>query len=113
MRPATFGWQGGGKRARPSRRDCLAKGPGPTPRRIGRPQLAMQALSLLQRLPNMRLVPIEADLAQLAGRFAADLGLRGADAVYVSLAHRLRVALRPWGQEQRGRSTGRNGVVTP
>jgi len=82
-------------------------------RRIGRPQLAMQALSLLQRLPNMRLVPIEAELAQLAGRFAADLGLRGADAVYVSLAHRLGVPLVTWDKEQRERSTASIDVVTP
>jgi len=73
----------------------------------------MQALSLLQRLPNMRLVPIEADLAQLAGRFAADLGLRGADAVYVSLADRLGVPLVTWDREQRERSTASIDVVMP
>lgn len=82
-------------------------------RRIGRPELATRALSLLQRLPNIRLVPIEAELAQVAGRFAADLGLRGADAVYVSLAHRLGVPLVTWDKEQRERSAASLDVVTP
>lgn len=82
-------------------------------RRIGRPELATQALSLLQRLPNMRLVPIEADLAQLAGQFAADLSLRGADAVYLSLAYRLGVPLATWDREQRERGPTSISVLTP
>lgn len=91
----------------------LAEVAGAIARRTGRPELALQALSLLQRLPNMRLVPIEAELAQLAGRFAADLGLRGADAVYVSLAHRLGVPLVTWDGEQRVRSTASIDLLTP
>jgi predicted nucleic acid-binding protein len=82
-------------------------------RRIGRPQLAARAVSLLQRLPNMRLVPIEAELSQLAARFAADQALRGADAVYVSLAYRLGVPLVTWDREQRERSPSTVNVVSP
>jgi len=82
-------------------------------RRSGRPELAMQALSLLQRLPHMRLVSIDADLAQRAGRLAADLGLRGADAVYVSLAHQLGVPLVTWDREQRERSAASIEVLQP
>jgi len=82
-------------------------------RRVGRPELATHALSLLQRLPNMRFVPIEADLAQLAGQFAADLGLRGADAVYVSLAYQLGVPLATWDREQLERSPTSINVLTP
>jgi predicted nucleic acid-binding protein len=82
-------------------------------RRTGRPELAMRALSLLQRLPNLRLVPIEVELAQMAGRLAADLGLRGADAVYVSLAYRLGVPLVTWDREQGERSAASIAVLTP
>ena len=82
-------------------------------RRVGRPELAAQALSVLQCLPNMRFVPIEADLARLAGQFAADLALRGADAVYVSLAYQLGVPLATWDREQLERSPTSINVLTP
>lgn len=91
----------------------LAEVAGAIARRTGYPGLALRALSLLQRLPNMRLVPIESELSQLAGRLAADLGLRGADAVYVSLAHRLGVPLVTWDREQRERSASSIHVLTP
>ena len=91
----------------------LAEVAGAIARRTDRPELAIEALSLLQRLPSMRLVPIEMELAQLAGQLAADLGLRGADAVYVSLAHRLGVPLVTWDREQRERSTASIDVRTP
>lgn len=61
----------------------------------------------------MRLVPIEAELSQLAARFAADQALRGADAVYVSLAYRLGVPLVTWDREQRERRPSTVNVVTP
>lgn len=82
-------------------------------RRTGRPELAMRALSLLQRLPNMRFVSIEAELAERAGRWAAELGLRGADAPYVSLAHRLGIPLVTWDAEQLERSRANVDAVTP
>lgn len=82
-------------------------------RRSGRPELATRALSLLQRLPNVRLVPIEVELSQLAGRFAADQALRGADAVYVSLAYRLGIPLVTWDTEQRERGPTNISVFTP
>lgn len=91
----------------------LAEVAGAIARRTDRPELAVQALSLLQRLPGMRLVPIEMELAQLAGELAADLGLRGADAMYVSLAHRLGVPLVTWDKEQRERSARTIDVRTP
>lgn len=82
-------------------------------RRSGRPELATRAVSLLQRLPTMRLVPIEAELSQLAARFAADQALRGADAVYVSLAYRLGVPLVTWDREQGEHRPSTVNVVTP
>jgi predicted nucleic acid-binding protein len=91
----------------------LAEVAGAIARRTNRSTLAMQALSLLQRLPGVRLVPIEMELAQLAGRLAGDLGLRGADAMYISLAHRLGVPLVTWDREQRERSATTIDVHTP
>lgn len=91
----------------------LAEVAGAIARRTDRSELAVQALSLLERLPGIRLVPIEMELAQLAGRLAAELGLRGADATYVSLAHRLGVPLVTWDREQRERSATAINVRTP
>lgn len=91
----------------------LAEVAGAIARRTSRSTLAVQALSLLQRFPGLRLVAIEMELAQLAGRLAGDLGLRGADAVYVSLAQRLGVPLVTWDREQRERSATIIDVRTP
>jgi predicted nucleic acid-binding protein len=91
----------------------LAEVAGAIARRTNRSELATRALSLLQRLPRMRLVPVEMELAQLAGRLAGDLGLRGADALYVSLAQRLGVPLVTWDRDQRERSAATIDVRTP
>jgi predicted nucleic acid-binding protein len=91
----------------------LAEVAGAIARRTNRSELAARALSLIQRFPGMRLVPIEMDLAQLSGRLAGDLGLRGADAMYVSVAHRLGVPLVTWDREQRERSATTIDVHTP
>ncbi len=65
-------------------------------RQTGRPELALRAVSLIQSLSNMRLVVIDAELSGLAARLAANLRLRGADAVYISLARRMGIPLVAW-----------------
>ncbi len=82
-------------------------------RRTGRRDLALRAVSLLQRLPNARFTIIDAELALSAAEFAAELRLRGADAVYVSMAHRLGVPLVTWDREQRERAATRVEALTP
>jgi len=91
----------------------LAEVAGAIARRTGRSALALRAVSLLQALPNLRLVPIDAELAGLAARLAAELHLRGADALYVSLAQRLGMRLVTWDNEQRERGRKAVSVLSP
>ena len=74
-------------------------------RRTGRPALGRRAIAALLRFPNLRLVPLDSELAEQAGRLAADCALRGADAVYVAVAKKLAIPLVTWDREQieRGR----------
>jgi predicted nucleic acid-binding protein len=82
-------------------------------RRSGRPALGHRAVAALLRLPNLRLVVLDAELAEQAGRIAADSKLRGADAVYVAVAKRLAVPLVTWDREQLERGRGVVEVVRP
>jgi predicted nucleic acid-binding protein len=91
----------------------LAEVAGAIARRTNRSEFAARALSLMQRFPGIRLVPIDMELGQHAGQLAGDLGLRGADAMYVSLAHRLGVPLVTWDREQQERSATTIDVRTP
>lgn len=82
-------------------------------RRTGRRRLARRAIAAVLRLPELRLVAIDAELAEVAARLASDLQLRGADAVYVATAARLRLPLVTWDAEQRERGAARVAVVVP
>lgn len=68
-----------------------------------------------RRLPNARLVSVDRPLAMLATRLAlaADLCLRGADALYVALARRQSAPLVTWDGEQLVRCEGSVEAVTP
>ncbi len=91
----------------------LAEVAGAVARRTGLSELGVHAVSLMQHLPNARLVAIDAELAQLGAQLAAELRLRGADALYVALARRLSVPLVTWDQEQRERGTYVVTALTP
>jgi predicted nucleic acid-binding protein len=82
-------------------------------RRSGRSALGHRAVAALLRLPNLRLVVLDAELAEQAGQIAADSKLRGADAVYVAVAKRLAVPLVTWDREQLERGRGVVEVVRP
>ena len=82
-------------------------------RRTGAPALAHQAVRDMQRLPMLRLVSVDQRLARQAAKLAADLGLRGADAVYVAAAQQLKVALITWDKEQQERAATRIVVQAP
>lgn len=62
-------------------------------RRTGKPTLARQVLRTLLDAPELTFVMMDRELGEYAAQLAANLGLRGADAVYIALAHRLRVPL--------------------
>jgi predicted nucleic acid-binding protein len=82
-------------------------------RRSGRPALGHRAVAALLRVPNLRLVVLDAELTERAGRIAADSKLRGADAVYVAVAKRLAVPLVTWDREQLERGRRVVEVVSP
>ncbi|MGE0544556.1 MAG: type II toxin-antitoxin system VapC family toxin [Dehalococcoidia bacterium] len=77
---------------------------GAVSRRTGDRRLARQVLDTLMRVPALRIVPIDPGLGRAAAELAADLGLRGADAVYVALARELSLPLLTWDEDQRRRA---------
>jgi predicted nucleic acid-binding protein len=82
-------------------------------RRTGDPRLGRRAVDGLLRLPVLRVVPLDRHLGEESARLAADLSLRGADAVYVGVARQLGIPLVTWDQEQQGRAGGVITVRTP
>lgn len=82
----------------------LAEVGGAVSRRTGDAQLARRAVELLLRVPALRLVPLDPQLGQAAADLAGDLGLRGADAVYVATARALNLPLLSWDEDQRTRA---------
>ena len=91
----------------------LAEVGGAVARRIGDSELAARVLALIQRLPNLQLVPVDASFARLSAGLAADLRLRGADALYVALAQRLDIPLVTWDREQLERGSSAVTALTP
>jgi len=86
---------------------------GAVARRTGLSELGQQAIQAILRIPGLRLVTLDSRLGLEAARLAADLRLRGADAVYVAVAHRLRLPLITWDEEQRLRAATAIVVRTP
>ncbi len=86
---------------------------GAVARRTGSGQLARRAASVLQKIPGVRLAPVDQEMTLLAVDLAASLRLRGADALYVALAQRLSVPLVTWDEEQRRRAGSAVQTVTP
>ena len=86
---------------------------GAVSRRTGQADLAARAVELLEQLPRSRWVAVDAQLARLAAGIAGDLGMRGADAMYVALAQRFAFSLVTWDREQLERSRAAIRVYTP
>lgn len=82
-------------------------------RRTGSTDLARRALQQVLRFPLLRLIPVGQRLSKEAARLAAQLGLRGADAVYVATAYLLTLSLITWDQDQMVRSAQIITVSTP
>ena len=68
-------------------------------RRTGDSQAAEQIMRRLAHLSVLQLLPLDRGLAIRAARLAAELRLRGADAVYVATAQALGVPLVTWDGE--------------
>jgi predicted nucleic acid-binding protein len=67
---------------------------------------ALRAAATISRLPQARIVPMDAALMGEATDVAANLGLRGADSIYVATARQLGIPLLTWDNEQLTRATG-------
>lgn len=82
-------------------------------RELRDPMCGRRAMTMLQQLPNLTLVALDESLADVAAEIAADRALRGADAVYVAVAHRYRCTLVSLDQEQRERGAAIVVTQTP
>ena len=91
----------------------LAEVAGAVSRQTGRLRLGHQVLSSLLTNRSVRLIPVDAILAEAAAELAVDLRLRGADAVYVAVAQRFGVPLVTWDQEQLQRAAAVVATRTP
>lgn len=87
----------------------LAEVGGAIARRTGDKKLGYQAVSHILSTPNLRLVYTDSNLGRMAANMAVEQQLRGADALYVAVAHQLKIPLVSWDQEQISRATS---VVT-
>lgn len=91
----------------------LAEVAGAVARRTGHPRLGHHAAEHISSTPGLRLVPGEPELAVAAAALAADLQLRGPDAIYVAVAQHLAIPLVTWDKEQLERSAGVVKTLTP
>jgi predicted nucleic acid-binding protein len=83
----------------------LSEVAGVVSRRTQSPDLAASVVEQLQKLPELKLVEMEAKLTQQAAALAARLGLRGADAFYTAAANYLHVPLVTLDDDQALRSS--------
>ncbi len=91
----------------------LAEVAGAVARRAASAELGRRAMDKILSTPGLRLVALDGELGQTAGNVAANLGLRGADAVYVAVAYALSVPLVTRDRELLGRASGLIDVSEP
>lgn len=82
-------------------------------RQTDRPILAERTVLLIERLPNLLLVPLDIPLARRAAQIAIAQRLRGADAVYVAVAEVFNAALITWDAEMLQRGSAVVPTLTP
>ncbi len=78
-------------------------------RRTGSPELGMEAARQVVGWPSMELVPLDDGLTAAATQVAAELPVRGADAIYIAAAKMLGRPLVTWDEEQ----LARGGRIVP
>ena len=86
---------------------------GAVARRTAEPRLARRAVDAVLRLPALRPVPVDDVLARMAAKLAAQLRVRGADAIYIAVAATLQLPLVTWDVEQRDRAARLVEVFVP
>ena len=90
----------------------LAEVGGAISRRTGDPALGRQAIQQLEDLPGLRLVEMDNELIHEAASLAAELGLRGADSVYVAVASHLHLPMVTFDADQRERAQEKITIQT-
>lgn len=91
----------------------LAEVAGALARRAGNASAAHRAVQAIVRSPGISLVPLDRTASLAAAQLAADLRLKGADAVYVALAGMTGCELVTWDRTQLERGGGRVPVRRP
>ena len=86
---------------------------GAVARRTGEARLARRAIQAVLRIPGLRLIGVDDALARAAAALAGRLRVRGADAVYLTVAAGLRLPLVTWDIEQRERGRPLVVVLAP
>jgi predicted nucleic acid-binding protein len=86
---------------------------GAVARRLNAPDLGREAARRVQRIKDIRFVQLDHQLAVEAGQIAATYRLRGADSVYVAVAHTLRLPLVTWDRELLARAGAFVQVLQP
>lgn len=91
----------------------LAEVGGAVARRTGDSELGARAVALMHRLPNLRVVAVDATFGRFSADLAAEHRLRGADSLYAALAQRLNVPLVTWDHDQLEPGSAAISVFTP
>lgn len=86
---------------------------GAVARRTGHSDFGRYAIHQLLRIPTLRLLPIDRELAWAAARLAADLQIRGADATYIVVALTMNASLVTWDNDMLTRASKAVKVYTP
>lgn len=74
-------------------------------RRTGDSKLAQQSAEALENLPDLRLVEMDQSVIQTAVKAGAELGVRGADALYIAIAQKLSLPLATLDNDQQERAS--------
>ena len=86
---------------------------GPLCRRTGEVEMGLYAVRQLVSLPGLYLLDVDDQMARLSGELAAQLRLKGADAIYVAAAMLRDVPLITLDTEQRERASRVVTASTP
>jgi predicted nucleic acid-binding protein len=81
-------------------------------RRTGDPTIAKQILERLENLPGLQFAEMDNALIRKAASLAVELGLRGADSIYVAVAERLSIPLATLDVEQQERTAGLIEIIS-
>ncbi len=81
--------------------------------RTGSPTIAEQVVRNYREQAELTLLPIDLQLAQMAGDIAVQQKIKGCDAIYIALAALLSIPLVTLAKEQRERAPDDVEVLTP